>query len=263
MPVKKCPLCLETKEVVSSHLMPAALYDYCREPGREPVAFNEKLVLESSRQLQHPLLCQSCEENLNKNGETWILPLFARYDGSFPFHEILTKMEPAVTDGEIRAFATARNPEIHAEMLSHFAMGIFWKSAVHSWSGARKEPQISLGPYAEAVRRYLRGESGFPAHMALLIGVLPVPVNHIAFTAPYQGRSTKWHNFVLYILGIEFTLLAGRGIDPETHAASFSGNIERPILLFNYEPDIRDIAVTVMKKAHKAKNVQKYFKKRQ
>ena len=55
MAVQRCPMCTLTKEVVSSHLMPAALYDYCRPPDGEPVSFNTHLVIESSRQLQHPL----------------------------------------------------------------------------------------------------------------------------------------------------------------------------------------------------------------
>ena len=43
--------------------------------------------------------------------------------------------------------------------------------------------------------------------------------------------------------------------------ASFTGNLGRPILLVNFEPTIREIALEVMKKAHKAKNVLKYLKK--
>ena len=57
MPVQKCPLCLETKNVVVSHLMPAAMYDYCRPPGGHTLSVSSDLVIESDRQLQGYLLC--------------------------------------------------------------------------------------------------------------------------------------------------------------------------------------------------------------
>jgi hypothetical protein len=261
MPIQECPLCNQTKDLVSSHLMPAALYDYCRPPGGNPVAFNTRLVIESSRQMQYPLLCRGCEDILNKGGEGWILPLFARLDGTFPFHDLLTQIPPAVADGDAKVYATAQNPEIDAAKLTHFAMGIFWKAAVHSWRAGETEPLIDLGAYAEPIRKYLFSEGPFPAEMLLMIGVLPKPVKHIAFNAPYQGSSVQWRNFLFYVLGIEFTLLAGNALTKDQFTASFTGNLGQPILLFNFAPSVQDIAVDVMNKAHKAKNVGKYLTK--
>jgi hypothetical protein len=254
-------LCTLEKDLQSSHLMPAALYDYCRPPGGNPVAFNSRLVIESSRQMQHPLLCRECEDILNKGGEGWILPLFARLNGPFPFHDLLTKMPPAVVDGNAKLYATAKNPEIDTAKLTHFAMGIFWKAAVHPWSGSETDPLIDLGGYAEPIRKYLRREGPFPAEMLLMIGVLPTPVKHIAFNAPYQGSSQKWLNFLFYVLGVEFTLLVGKALTEDQQAASFTGNPQRLVLLVDFAPSVQDIAVDVMKKAHKAKNVEKYLKK--
>ncbi|HEV2421612.1 MAG TPA: hypothetical protein VGS59_07890 [Candidatus Acidoferrales bacterium] len=260
MSLQKCPLCREIKEVVSSHLMPAALYDYCRPTGGNPVAFNSKLVIETSRQTQHSLLCRECEDILNKRGEQWILPLFAHLNGSFPFHELLTKTKPAIEDGAARVYAAARNPEIDTAKVTHFAMGIFWKAAVHPWSGTETDPRINLGASVEPIRRYLRNQSPFPAGMALTVAVLPTPVKHISFTMPYQGSNEKWLNFVFYVLGIEFVLLVSDDLPTEQIEASFTGNPERPILLVDFAPLVQDIAVEVMKKAHKAKNVQKYLR---
>lgn len=242
--------------------MPAALYDYCRAPGTGFVSFNTQVALETSRELQHPLLCQGCEESLNKNGENWMLPLFARYEGAFPFYELLTKMPPAIVDNDTKIYAVARNPEIRAEMLIHFAMGIFWKAAIHSWSRSQKEPLIDLGPYTESARGYLRGETGFPERMALMIGVLPPPVKHIAFSAPYRGATSEWHNFVLYVLGIEFSLLVGRSVGKEERGASFSWNPEKPILVFDFSAEMRAVAGNVMRSAHKARNLEKYLTRR-
>jgi hypothetical protein len=56
-------------------------------------------------------------------------------------------------------------------------------------------------------------------------------------------------------------LAVGNAISQDQFEASFTGNPERPILLVNFEPMVQDIAVEVMKSAHKAKNVEKYLTK--
>ena len=78
MPIQKCPMCLETKSVVSSHLYPAALYDYCRNSvGESPMCVANGVVMVTDRQVQDYLLCLECEEVLNKGGETWVNPKLA------------------------------------------------------------------------------------------------------------------------------------------------------------------------------------------
>jgi hypothetical protein len=162
MPIQKCSLCLETKNVVSSHLIPRAMYEYCRPRGGNPIAISSELVIESSRQVKDYLLCLDCEELLNDGGETWLMPHLAQREGPFPFHDLLTKVGPAIVDSDVKGYASAHNPDLDPEKLAHFAMGVFWKSAVHSWRGNSKETLIDLGPYAEPVRTFLRGETLFP-----------------------------------------------------------------------------------------------------
>ena len=94
----KCKLCLLEKALCDSHLIPRAAYDYCRPPDGNPLVANSKLIIESSRQLQYPLLCQDCEHVLNDGGEDWVVPLFARYDGTFKFFDFLKVMTPDATD---------------------------------------------------------------------------------------------------------------------------------------------------------------------
>jgi hypothetical protein len=67
--------------------------------------------------------------------------------------------------------------------------------------------------------------------MALIVGVLPVPVNHLAITAPYARASPKENNFLFYVLGLEFSLLAGKTITEEERAGSISANSARPIIM--------------------------------
>jgi len=53
MPIRKCPLCLKTKPVVSSHLMPAAVYELSTLPGGHPIAVTAEIVIESDRRVAH------------------------------------------------------------------------------------------------------------------------------------------------------------------------------------------------------------------
>jgi hypothetical protein len=132
-----CKLCLLNKPLCDSHLLPRAAYDYCRPPVGNPLVANSELIIESSRQLQYPLLCEACEGVLNDGGEDWVVPLFARYGGGFGLFDLLKIMTPDGTENGYDGYSAAKNKEIKADRLIHFALGIFWKAAVHSWTGKK------------------------------------------------------------------------------------------------------------------------------
>jgi hypothetical protein len=258
--VGKCKLCLLNKSLCKSHMIPRAAYDYCRPPAGNPLVANSELIIESSRQLQHPLLCEECEEVLNAGGEDWVVPLFARYDGTFGLFELLKRMTPDATDNGYDGYAAVKNPDIKADKLIHFALGIFWKAAVHSWSGATREPLIELGNYSEPIRKFLRGEAGFPNRMAFNIGVMRPPVKDIAFLAPFRTDEHAYHRFYFYTSGICWTLSVGKSVDAELRASCFANNPGRPVIVGNFSPDIRHAFRTILRFAKKATNVGKYLK---
>jgi hypothetical protein len=191
----------------------------------------------------------------------WLLPLLSQYKGPFPFYDLLCKFPPDVINGDAAAYAAARNPHIHTEKLIHFAMGVFWKAAIHSWSGSRTEPMIELGSCTEPMRKFLRGETGFPDHMFLTIGVLPPPAQLISFHNPYQGSKKEWKNFLFYVSGIEFSLGVGTAIDDAVRESCFASNPLHPIIVVDFSPDIEAIIKQIWANARKAKNVDKYLKK--
>ena len=256
----KCKLCLLDKPLCESHLMPRAAYDYCRAPVGEPVVANAKIIMESSRQLQHPLLCKDCEEVLNNGGENWIVPLFARYEGGFPFFDLLKTMTPDATDNGYDGYAAVKNPDIKADRIIHFAIGIFWKAAVHSWTKDEREPLIELGVYREPMRKFLRSEAGFPERMALVVGVMRPPVKHVAFLAPFRTMERAYHRFYFYTSGILWTLSVGKGVDDELRKTCFATNPGRPVLVGDFSEDVKYVFRNVLRSAKKARNVEKYLK---
>jgi hypothetical protein len=191
----------------------------------------------------------------------WLLPLLAQYEGAFPLYDLLTKVPPEASYDIGTAYFAVKNPEIQVDKLVHFAMGMFFKAAVHSWERDKKEPMIELGPYLENVRTFLMGETGFPGRMTLNVGVLPPPVKAISCSYPYRGSNTTCHNYLFYVSGIEFALGVGRQIDAVAREACFASSPLHPIIVTDYTEDLRGNFNRVWKKAHKAKNLEKYMKK--
>jgi hypothetical protein len=235
MPIGTCPMCLsEDKQIGSSHLMPAGLYETCRNETSEPIKVSDEIVMETSRQTQDYLLCVgkgSCEEILNKEGEQWTLPMLMKKDRSFPLYDLL-KSKNEFDEAEGKAFFAARIPEIDVKKLTHFAMGIFWKASVHSWKKEKGKSRINLGRYSEAIRQYLIGEAGFPERLALLVNLVEPEKAMILFTDPVTGNDRHSHFF--YVPGLLFSLMVDRSaLNYETQVACFATNIHHPIVVFD------------------------------
>jgi hypothetical protein len=239
--------------------MSRGLYNYCRPPDGDPIIVSEKLIIQSSRQLQSSLLCNDCDASLSINGENWTLPLLATIEGTFPFFDILEKFPPDCTDGDSKVYAASRNPEIDIARLTHFAMGIFWKASVHSWRGNETIPLIDLGEFREPIRLFLRGESSFPTELTLTIGVSPRPVKIIGSYAPYRGSAINYPNFLFYVPGIEFALETGRNTAVNSKGPCFANNPAHPILVCDLDSTIKDVIRSGTARAHRAKNLKRYL----
>lgn len=233
MPTGICKLCLMNKRLAKSHLMPAALYETCRAPYSEPIKVSSEIVLETSRQTQDYLLCDGkdgCEEVLNSGGENWTLPMLMRKDRTFPLYDILAAATPEFDEPDLKAYSASKIPAIDVAKLTHFAMGIFWKASIHTWKKQPSDPRIKLGPYSEAIRRYLRGETGFPDRMVLAVDVGDPTNGMILFTDPVTGAEK--HSHFSYVPGVLFTLMVGgTATAEELKARCFATNVHHPIVV--------------------------------
>jgi len=236
------------------------MYDYCRAPDSEPVLVTTKVMMQTSRQLQHRLMCSSCEHSLNIGGEEWLLPLLATIDKTFPLLDLIETLPPEAVDGDDRIYAASRNPAIHVDRLLHFVMGVFWKASIHSWSGNSKEPLIELGPYGEKVRTFLRGETPFPKNMGLVIGVLPREKAVVSFSYPYRGLAKDCHNFIFYIPGVQVALNAGKRLPTGMPTFCFASHPLHPILVADLSSDVKSVFRGVIAKAHKSRRLVKYLR---
>ncbi len=189
------------------------------------------VIMQTDRQLQHPLLCADCEEILNKNGETWVNPKLATVKDGFPLYEILIRRQAAAEDEAGGIYFAVENGDIDVEKLTHFALGIFWKAAVHSWKGKERSPMIELGPYADRIRVWLRSESPFPRNVSLSVMLARADRALVAFTGPVERPPKVWRTFWLYVPGISFVLSVGRLIEAEMRETCIHENPTHPIFV--------------------------------
>jgi len=262
MKIDICKLCARKRPLVDSHLMSRGLYDLCKTPDDDPIFVSNKVVVQSGRQLKHPLLCEECDGALSREGENWVLPLLATAQGTFPLFDLLQTVAPDVTDGDVRGYAASRVPKIDCRKLTHFAAGIFWKASVHSWRGCETTPLIELGKYGELLRMFLRSEAQFPEKMALLVGVIPPPVRTINFCYPYRGSASGHHNYLFHVPGIEFALLVGNTLPAEQKSNCFASHPLHPVIVSSgISGAIKGVVQGAARKAHRAKNVIRYLRK--
>jgi len=241
--------------------LPRGLYDLCKTPDEDPIFVSSKVIVQSGRQLKHPLLCEDCDAALSREGENWVLPLLATAHGTFPFFDLLQTVAPDVTDGDVRGYSASRVPKIDCPKLTHFAAGIFWKASVHSWSGGETTPLIELGKYSEFLRVFLRREAPFPEKMALIVGIVPPPVKTINFCYPYRGSASGHHNYLFHIPGIEFALLVGNTIPAGQKTNCFASYPLHPIIVSSgISGAIKGVVQGAAKKAYRAKNVMRHGK---
>jgi hypothetical protein len=232
MPIQKCPMCLETKNVVSSHLHPAALYPYCRNADDEsPMRVGDGVVMQTDRQTQAYLLCVECEDILNKGGEMWVNPKLATIQKTFPLHDLLMKGPATYQDEDGGLYCAALNPEIEVEKLTHFAMGIFWKGSVHSWKGKEQKPLIDLGPYSDLIRLWLRSEGTFPKDVCITVVLARPERALITLSGPGPQSKKEWHSYIVHVPGVAFTLHVGNRIDPQMRDTCFHENPGHPVIV--------------------------------
>lgn len=264
MRIGLCKLCLRQKSLAQSHLMPRALYDLCQIPGVAPVLISPEVVMSTARHTKDHLLCSDCEQLLNRNGEGWLLPKLFTVEQRFPFYEILASTTPDISESDMAVYAAIHHPQIDIACVIHFAMALFWKASVHSWSGGRNEPSIALGPYSEELRKFLLGANPFPKNIELFVNVTRPAVAVNGFAPPYEGsRMRTWRNFLCFVPGVQFFIAVGKLIPSDLRSFSFSGNSARPILVWDtMAHNIRELHKSVYLKAHKAKKFLEARRKR-
>ena len=84
-------------------------------------------------------------------------------------------------------FPTVENPEMDPVKLMHFALGVFFKAAVHSWRGDSSEPYMPMeADDVEALRLHLLGKGALPEKIVVCVTVDSLVVPLQSMNEPYR-----------------------------------------------------------------------------
>jgi hypothetical protein len=233
-------MCLLEKPLVSSHLMPAALYEYCRKGEHKPIRIGDGFLLPTDRQTQTHLLCYDCEDVLNRGGETWLLDKLATWERTFPLYDLLADGTPDLDEEGMALYFAAKNPQLKTDKVTHFALGMFWKASVHAWGAKDVDSRIDLGPCSDRIRRWLLGDSEFPKNVYLVASVSRPQRAQITLNDPYESKHQGWRSFILHVPGLLFMLNVGKTVDESMRWLCLNNNLGHPIsvcddLMKNFE----------------------------
>ena len=257
-----CKLCLTPEtDLRDSHFMPKSLYGLFHDGINDPVRFVEKSLFPSSKQVKDYVFCGDCEQLLSHQGENWFCPLLPTVGGPFPLRERLTKAPTLYRDENMAIFPTVDNPEVDTAKLTHFALGMFLKAAVHSWKKGSTKPYIQMVPEdVEAIRLYLLGKGDLPKWMVLCITVdsLVTPLQ-MAIQSYQMEDKQGLKRYVFYVPGVFFQLFIGDGAT-EKSGACFGAHHDRPILMENVSFSVRNTSREEFKGAKKTKKLEQTLK---
>jgi hypothetical protein len=97
---------------------------------------------------------------------------------------------------------------IDRQKLGYFALSVFWRGSVHVWRGSsKKAPVIQLGEYEEPIRRYLLGETPFPAGIAVMPFVCTDQFSQSVFYEPSRGNDADATTWTFMARGLNFVFV--------------------------------------------------------
>ncbi len=204
-----CRLCGgENKELRNSHLLAKGLYP------EEAVIMNPTIALITDKQIASPLLCDECEQRFNKHGECWMLRQVNTEKG-FPLLERLKLAIPVQSSRQFQFDAfSCKQTGIDSDQLAYFVLSVLWRASVKTWSLLGQTIRVSLAGYEEPVRKYLLGETGFPAETVVHVTVCTDFASQGSFYVPCGVPENPYTTYALLTQGIYFRVFMGKKIPP-------------------------------------------------
>jgi hypothetical protein len=234
--VGQCKLCLKEDNLKESHFIPAGIYRRLRDKNEKnpnPFFISNKKAVQTSKQKWAHLLCNDCEQRLNKDGENWVLGNCVQKDGSFPLMSVLASRSPDVSspNNPTKIYNASNIPEINISALAYFAASIFWRGSIYTWNNDGSIP-VTLGPFQEQFRKYLLGLEDFPMHCSLLVIVREgKEADRITYGEPTGGRHGNVHRYNFAMPGLAFTLITSKNVPANFREKCFVRGSGNPVIV--------------------------------
>jgi hypothetical protein len=174
--------------------------------NQDPHVLTAKERKPTSHQVKDYVLCGECEGRLNKNGENYVMRLVTKRSGQFPLLDTLNAIPTPLKMPKWTAYSAAQTPGIDRTKIAYFALSIFWRASVHTWTQESGEKtSINLGKkYNEQIRRYLLDETPIPKSANLLVAVCTDKESQKTFFVPGENQKAKDRSFGVMVRGIFF-----------------------------------------------------------
>jgi hypothetical protein len=237
MPVGICKLCLLTKDLKDSHLMPRSLYKKSRGSGtkgnQDPLLVTKEARRQSSYQITDYVFCGDCEHRLNVGGEDYMLRLVAKQNLDFPLLDQLQAVPPTLKHPNWGAYAASDTPTIDRDKIAYFALSVFWRASIHTWEQENGDKvKIDLGPkYNEELRKCLMGLTPVPRNVSLQVVVCSDQLNRGAFFAPAENQKNKDRTFIFVARGMMFFFRVSNTLEDYQKRLSIVNTTERWITI--------------------------------
>ena len=232
----QCKLCLKVTSLKESHFIPAGIYRRLRDENEKnpnPFSISRTTAIQTSKQKWAHLLCDDCEQRLNKYGETWVLKNCVQNDDSFPLMSILASRSADVSspDNPTKLYYTSNITQVDILALAYFAVSIFWRGTIYAWNSDGSIP-VTLGPFQEQFRKYLLGLEDFPIHCSLLVIVRERKIiDRITYGEPVGGRHGNIHRYNFAMPGLAFTLITSKNVPANFREKCFVHGSGNPIIV--------------------------------
>ena len=208
-----CALCLKDKELRRSHLLGRAIYQLNRDGDGDPVMMTPNLNTRTQKQIWLHLLCDECEQLFSRRGEAPTMRLVQR-DTGFALLDRLNVAIPFKEEPNLAAYSGSAIG-IDTEPLAYFALSLLWRSGVRQWRTLGSQTTgVSLGVFAEPIRKYLSGEASFPEDVAVTVRVCTDFGSRFGTFAPYYASGATSASYFVLVRGLWFHIAAGHNLLP-------------------------------------------------
>ncbi len=216
MPVGKCKLCLQEKELRDSHLIGRAVYRLFREDeGEDPIVMTPDVVLQTSQQVSDYVFCDKCEDRFNKGGEKYVTGLVWRRS-RFPLLDRI-KLALHMKRERTHIVVSGERIGIDTDKVAYYALSVVWRAAVHTWKTiGQQTTSVVLGSEEENIRKYLMGQASFPDKLGVMVTVCTDRGSQMHYLSPTMlAEPNTFQQYVFLVRGVHFGVMIA--MTPKAH----------------------------------------------
>jgi hypothetical protein len=170
-----------------------------------------EIIMATDKQVWSHLLCRDCEQLISKKGEDYVMRLVENGE-DFPLLSRLRVAMAIRVEADCVIFSGSAIG-IDTSKLGYYALSVVWRAAVENWKSLKGQTTtVDLGTFEEPVRKYLIGETGFPAGVAVMVVVCNDLGSQQTIYFPKDSKNSNLYpTFGFLVRGLLFRVITDVG----------------------------------------------------